>query len=203
MFAFTLLFAACIGLIRTQSYDDSELRAFLTPPDGCPMPCFMGIRPGVTTVPQAQTILRAHPWVEAIDFYQNEILIVPWTGLQPRVVDPSIAGHVTYSRERGDIYQIWIPTAVATGELFLLIGEPTHVAFFPRDLSNPSSRVVVQYEYFDRFLVLLSEMPCPINLADFWKSRVTVYIISEGFRDIESGFIPWHRKWFEGETAWC
>ena len=53
-----LLFAAA-AVIRAQPYDDSELRAFLTPPEGCPAPCFMGIRPGVTTREEALTIFMA------------------------------------------------------------------------------------------------------------------------------------------------
>ncbi len=64
---FTLLFAACIGIIRAQPYDDSELRAFLTPPSGCAMPCFMGIRPGVTTADEAIAILEAHEWVSNVN----------------------------------------------------------------------------------------------------------------------------------------
>ena len=51
------LFLLPVLLIRAQPYDDSELRAFLTPPEGCPAPCFMGIRPGVTTVEEVTAIL--------------------------------------------------------------------------------------------------------------------------------------------------
>jgi hypothetical protein len=57
-----LIFAAFIAAIRAQPYDDSELRAFLTP-EGCPAPCFMGIRPGVTTMEESLVILEGHEWV--------------------------------------------------------------------------------------------------------------------------------------------
>jgi hypothetical protein len=66
----TLLFAACIGIIRAQPYDNSDLSAFLTPPEGCPMPCFMGIRPGVTTVEEAIAILEAHEWIDTVSRYE-------------------------------------------------------------------------------------------------------------------------------------
>jgi hypothetical protein len=46
-------------LIRAQPYDDRALREFLTPPEGCPAPCFMGIRPGVTTAEEAEQLLAA------------------------------------------------------------------------------------------------------------------------------------------------
>ena len=59
----TAFFALPVVLIRAQPYDDGELRAFLTPPEGCSAPCFMGIRPGVTTVNEAIAILEGHEWV--------------------------------------------------------------------------------------------------------------------------------------------
>src|SRR5262245_5414800 len=46
----TGLFTAALLVIRVQPYDDHDLRAFLTPPYGCPTPCWMGIRPGTTPV---------------------------------------------------------------------------------------------------------------------------------------------------------
>jgi hypothetical protein len=59
----TLLIALPIALIRVQPYDNSELRAFLTPPD-CPAPCFMGIRPGLMTPEQANRILQQMGWTQ-------------------------------------------------------------------------------------------------------------------------------------------
>lgn len=52
-------------LIRAQPYDDGGLRAFLTPPEGCPAPCFMGIRPGGTSPEDALMLLRASGFVDA------------------------------------------------------------------------------------------------------------------------------------------
>ncbi len=52
------LFLLPVLLIRAQPYDDGGLRAFLTPPEDCPAPCFMGIRPGVTTTEEALEILK-------------------------------------------------------------------------------------------------------------------------------------------------
>lgn len=51
-----LLIAAFTGvvvLIHARPYDDSELRAFLLPPEGCPAPCWQGIRPNLTSVDEA------------------------------------------------------------------------------------------------------------------------------------------------------
>ncbi len=59
---FFILFALPAVLIRAQPYNDPDLSRLLGSPD-CQTPCFMGIRPGVTTVMEAVQILRGHPWV--------------------------------------------------------------------------------------------------------------------------------------------
>ena len=41
--------SALTGLIRAQPYDSGALAAFFAPPEGCPAPCWQGIRPGLTT----------------------------------------------------------------------------------------------------------------------------------------------------------
>ncbi len=94
--AFTTLFAACIGLIRAQPYDDAEMRALLTPPDGCPMPCFMGIRPGITRIDEAINILNTHTWVENytvhLSTYGGVFVTWSWSGLQPDYIDRRVVG---------------------------------------------------------------------------------------------------------------
>lgn len=60
-----IVFTSLLLLIHIQPYDDSEYRAVLLP-DGCPAPCFMGIRPGVTTVSEMQRILRTSGWISEI-----------------------------------------------------------------------------------------------------------------------------------------
>src|SRR5688572_21189914 len=63
--AITLLFTIPILLIHAQPYDDSQLRMFLTPPDGCPSPCFMNIQPGITTLRDAAQYLKTSLEVES------------------------------------------------------------------------------------------------------------------------------------------
>ena len=42
---FAILFTSALLIVHAQLYDNHELRDLLLP-DGCPAPCFMGIRPG-------------------------------------------------------------------------------------------------------------------------------------------------------------
>src|SRR4051812_46421963 len=59
------LFSAMLLLIQAQPYDDHQLRDLLIP-DGCPAPCFMGIRPGMTTMQEARNILEASGWTDHV-----------------------------------------------------------------------------------------------------------------------------------------
>jgi len=52
-------------LIRTQPFDDHDVRVVMMPND-CEMPCFIGIQPGVTTYRQAMVILESHFWVSEL-----------------------------------------------------------------------------------------------------------------------------------------
>src|SRR5262245_5048630 len=56
---------AVLVLIHAQPHDDHELRDLLLP-EGCPAPCFMGIRPGVTTMQEARNILEASGWTDHV-----------------------------------------------------------------------------------------------------------------------------------------
>src|SRR4051794_14630074 len=60
------LFAGLMGLVHGQAEKDLAWGGFLVPPKGCPMPCWQGIRPGVTTGEEAIAILQAHPWTRRV-----------------------------------------------------------------------------------------------------------------------------------------
>jgi hypothetical protein len=122
----TLFFAACIGLIRAQLYDDSELRAFLTPPEGCPIPCFMGIRPGVTTAEEALAILEAHEWVGEITFLPPERFAWKWNGRQPEMLNRSSGiddGHISLNPDN-TVYLVVVPTRIRFGDISLFYNHP-------------------------------------------------------------------------------
>src|SRR3954452_886073 len=76
-----LLFTAVLLLIHAQPYDDHELRQLLLP-DGCPAPCFMGIRPGVTTIEEAGRILEASEWAKDVQNGPFD-LIWRWSNRKP------------------------------------------------------------------------------------------------------------------------
>lgn len=117
-----LLAALPILLIRAQPYDDSELRAFLLPPAGCPVPCFLGIRPGVTTSDDAAAMLGA----QALTV--DRISPNPPSGVRFRgsssygLVEPSV---FSYMHVENDVIQ-WmrIQTNISLGEVWAAFGQP-------------------------------------------------------------------------------
>ena len=136
-FLLTLLFLLPVALIRAQPYDDSELRAFLVPPEGCPAPCFMGIRPGVTTTEEAIVILEGHEWVASVgeDYVKlmrevSEEELPPllgsidwvWNGSQPTWIDSSYKPLLS----DGDrvVSAVTIETHIPMGEVLLSYGIP-------------------------------------------------------------------------------
>jgi hypothetical protein len=62
----TLIFAAALSAIRIGFYDNDIIENLLEP-DSCAMPCFMGIRPGETTLDEVAAIMLHHPWIDRLE----------------------------------------------------------------------------------------------------------------------------------------
>src|SRR5262245_42221812 len=59
-----LIFTAAMVLMRLPPYEDGRLRAFLTPPMDCDAPCWLGVRPGVSTLTASGQILQHNAWIK-------------------------------------------------------------------------------------------------------------------------------------------
>ena len=174
-FAFTLLFAFCIALIRAQPYDDSELRAFLTPPEGCPAPCFMGIRPGVTTREDAIAILEAHEWVNEVTYDVAGDVQWTWSGLQLGIIDENSYGILLTPVEGEPVVEIRISTIIPIGYIYLLFGKT------PNTDSGAGGRegIGVSALYFDQYMWVWTIVhSCPVTYSKFWSGTMNIVIIS-------------------------
>jgi hypothetical protein len=168
---FTLLFAACIGLIRARPYDDSELRAFLTPPDGCQMPCFMGIRPGVTTREEAFRRLRTDDWTNGIVVNYVDRIVFRWSGLQPGIIREDDYGELVIRDEKVNAIYVSLTTPFAD----------TWLAFGPPDWTEgtlvylASGTAWSQRTGYARVgLHVDSLTACPMKRDSFWNSAVSI-----------------------------
>ncbi len=191
-----VLLTGVILLIRAQPYDDHELRALLMPED-CEMPCFMGIRPGITTVDEAASLLVKHPWVKEIvrtggslDWY--------WNGHEPAFLDgigiPTVSAIVSDGRETVIVGSIFIPTQLPAGYIYLLMPNPTAFRahpLTPATLSLTTTNLIymdVSYGTFD----VAASILCPSRLNNFWSTHVAINVLSKSSYD--DYWMTWDRQ---------
>jgi hypothetical protein len=119
-----LLFTAVLVLIHAQPYDDHELRQVLQP-EGCPAPCFMGIRPGVTTLDEAIQILEASGWVEQYHYQPSSAsLSIKWNHKTPAwLANDDLYGGSALWLLDGVVVQIGLQTNILLGDIKLYEGQ--------------------------------------------------------------------------------
>lgn len=64
----SMIWWGIIAIIEQQHEYYPDLAALMMPPDGCEMPCFLGIRLGETRADDAVAILEAHSWVSDVQY---------------------------------------------------------------------------------------------------------------------------------------
>jgi hypothetical protein len=136
----TALLAAILGLIVAQPAENPA-RAFFAA-QGCPMPCWQGLRPGVTPRAVAESALAAHPWIDLsgdIDVpgvaYSRTYDLWRWTDAFPfpiQIERPDIAftdGVIGYIDRRSAaetpvVGGIQMTTGLRLGDIWRLLGTP-------------------------------------------------------------------------------
>lgn len=121
--------------IRSQPYPDRVTASLLG--EDCAAPCFMGIRPGTTSMSQAYFLLAAHPWVaNSPDEFPSLIresshigagiprTVVDWrwSAAHPDWIDSRVPGAIMM--ENVDVLAITVGTNFTLGEMLLAFGPP-------------------------------------------------------------------------------
>lgn len=166
-----LIFSLSVALIRARPYDDRALRALAH--DGCPAPCFLGIRPGVTPVNQGMLRLVSHDWVatrlrdfpppvEVAVAYNASIsrFVLPWrwSAARPEWIDAARGGTIVV--ENRDVLGLMIDTRLTLGEIMLAFGAPDEAQFVAA--SSGAGRGFLYSAWYGREGMLVSvEGPCP------------------------------------------
>ncbi len=161
----TVLFAVMIGLIRTRPYDSRDLRAFFAP-ENCNRPCWQNIQPGVTTIDEALTLLRADRWVSRVERSANQIHW-SWSGQQPALVDSSVPGIMLIERQR--VVAVSVQLNAGFGDLQLAFGQPRFTG-----AGKFSESVRIHFTYPAEHLTFVMQLVCPMGPASFWHSRPEV-----------------------------
>jgi hypothetical protein len=112
------VFALAIGLIRAQPYDTDEIRAFFIPPPGCEPPCWMGIRPGTTTLDEAKAVIEAYygvlqgpPTVQRWE----------WNEATPLFIRSKVGRLVLWDEV---VLQIELPDVIGLSDVLITFGTP-------------------------------------------------------------------------------
>ncbi len=172
-----MFLTAAAGLIRAQPYADEDLRAFLTPPEDCAPPCFMGIRPGVTTSGAAMRILQNHPWVNqppviTRSVYDRRTFIIQWqwSGGQPTPIDTRWDGTISITQNL--VQNVRVRTTLQLGNVWLTLGS-THqgVALFSLDRPRHRNTTYIAV-YPDEALLVRSPTAWRIARREFWSAYV-------------------------------
>jgi hypothetical protein len=184
----TALLTTAVIAIRAQPFEDTVAPALLS--DDCPAPCFMGIRPGVTTTQEAVSILKAHPWVSSLSdnvSLHNGVggapggnMIWSWSGAQPDWIDRD---HVGFIWVQGDIVRgVGISTRIPFGDVRLSFGPPQTVDNIV--VSGRRERYLIySASYPDMDFVFSVNQPCPVKR--FWESS-TSFLLQVNFSNVGS-----------------
>ena len=183
-----VIFTAALLLIHAQPYDDHELRDLLLP-EGCPAPCFMGIRPGSTTEDEAVAILKSSEWVDhnSINILetksypnstvgnQSSLIEWRWTRHASRLLitqENFIAGSIFARNHRVEKMTIYIHLRL--GEIYTSLGSPSKVGFASLRNVKPPWGIAVFHLYPQYGFEFQSNIyRCPY-LASLWMPEVRV-----------------------------
>lgn len=175
------LFGAAIGLIRAQPFTDTGLADLLRPPDGCPAPCFLGIRPGGMDIYEALLILRNHHWVALVDDSNYNRMAgagtIYWTW---RDDAPPSLRTIRDSRLmvfREVVTSIHLDTTIPFGYIPLRFGD-TPWGGAGLDSANTQRDRAIDYwvNYRDLYLQVQTYVPCPARTQAYLHSPARLSI---------------------------
>ena len=160
----TLLFLLPMALIMMQPIHDSPLREFLTRPDSCRAPCFLGVRPRSTTIDEAVEMLQSNA---AIGHMWRDERSLLWHWLAD--VNEPYGFHI---REDAVIDGLLLPGKITLGEVRLALGEPKRITLTANGYRSRSPRVAWVLEYPDRAVHIFAEFRvCQTSQPALWQMQ--------------------------------
>lgn len=177
-FAFSLfiLLALPAMLLRTQHYDDRAIRQLLMT-DGCPAPCFLGIRPGITTASDAINLLRNNQWVqpETIAYTESDYgggAVWAWNQRASPLLGKRQSSLVTTRRNGVQIVDLLhVYTLVASGDAYLTLGASAYTATGDNGMHN---EVYMAWFYPDQGISFWSDIICPTHNDHVWIKPIAI-----------------------------
>ena len=166
----TLLFFLIIEMIRAPSYTPDDLQGVLLDMGDCQKPCWQQIRPGVTTVSEALSLLQKHGWIDEI-MRNDELIEWTWSGQQSALIDGSQPGSLRI--QGGVVVSVRMMMAVGVGDFALLLGYP-----YWHSTNRTSGHAEIGLNYPNEYLSLNIAITCPTTRAQFWLTHPQVELRS-------------------------
>jgi hypothetical protein len=176
MIGLSAVFLLPLWLIQAQPYDASSLSDLLAPPPDCQTPCFLGIRPGETTLNDAALLLDQNPLVRFVilsdEFnVHNTRTRIIWEYRQPQRV---VSGNIyldDYIVRRITIYDIPL------GEVWLAMGQPDISYFIGEDRADAAGNLihdpVMHIGYYVQHDLRVDS---PAACVNFWSGMAHIYV---------------------------
>jgi hypothetical protein len=179
------LFVALILAMRLLPNDEDNIRAFLMPTEGCAAPCFMGIRPGITSDSVAYDRLQTHGWVletnqvlgtaDTLGQSRDAQFTWRWNGRQPAVLRTPFLEAGEIDVQAGIVRSIKVRTVLPFGVVWLTLGRPGYG--FTRPSKIYLGRVANHMAYYPaRGLLAQSQIDYPTSPDTFWNAPVDLFI---------------------------
>ena len=173
-----VLCSVVLVLIRAHPYDDREVRKLLLS-DDCTSPCFLGIRPGVTTLHEAINLLRISQWVqtETISYSEADYgggAVWSWN----RQAAPALSNKQSSLISRLDngvqlVDLLYISTTIPIGDIYLTLGATSYTG--TGDTGMPHEAYVALF-YLEQGISIWSNVSCPIQNHTLWIEPVDVQL---------------------------
>lgn len=172
------LIIASIVVLRLLPNDDASIRALIMPPDGCPAPCFMNIRSGVTDSAAATKLISTHEWAQSPPFFERSqddmftrYVVWQWSGQQPSGIDSRRQGRMRIYRNQA--VGMVIDTTLTLGSVWLALGA-TDKGTLSLSESQLDSQMMLVMAYPTEGLLVRVVVPKHVSQAILWRSLAEI-----------------------------
>jgi hypothetical protein len=182
MLVATALFCGLLALTHLIPQNNQATADFFAAPADCAMPCWAGIRPGVTHLDEALQILQHHPWIghmamegELASGKTSALIWWHWNGQQSPLIDGSVDGRLI---SQNDVVQfVIVSTRVPMGDARLVLGPPS-MGKLSRDAVDSTATKFAHLAVYDG-LTLQSPATCPVRLTQLWHLPTQLYLYAD------------------------
>jgi hypothetical protein len=178
-----ILFVVGVTLPQLQPYDDSALRSIFVSSEDCVLPCWQGIRPGLTSGVEAIALLQTNPWVNYLRVRGDLEAGAPgtitwsWSGMQPTHLAGSTGGRLLVMHNI--VQYVRFSTTLQFGDIWMGYDHPEAGLLTGPNSPATQQQIFHQASFHDGKLMVESTLTCPMKFGALWYTPVTVELRQE------------------------